>query len=178
VPIEWSAESHHAKELSKWNRPKRDGGMNANGYEPFPKMLYKAQQNPISGKYEVAMHRDVISLDKTVVLLSAEQFNSSCQLTVQDGQEYERARAEGWRDSQAEAMEYHERLLDEVAQAAAYRASEDSKMGEKARAEAKAAEEATDQHVAEVKQKPTDRMAAARAAKAAKAAKKAQQQGA
>lgn len=152
--------------------------MNANGFEPYPRMVYKAMLQPLSGKYEVAMQRDVISPDKTVVLLSAEQFNSSCQLTVNNEQEYNDARAEGWRDSQAEAMQFHEKLLDDVAQAAAFRASEDSKMSAKAQAEAKAAEEATDQHVAEVPaqrtakkpatQKQLDAMAAAREAKAAK----------
>lgn len=177
MPIEWSKESFHEKELTKWDRPKRQGGMNRDGFERFPQMLYKAQLQPLSGKYEVAMQRDVISADKTVVILDAEQFNASCQLIVNSDREYERARADGWRDSQAEAMQFHEKLQDDVAQAAAFRASEDGRMTAKAQAEAKAAEEATDKHVAEVPRKPTDpaltqrrreAMAKAREAKAAK----------
>jgi len=170
MAIQWADESVYMQEMTKWNRPKRDGGMNCNGHEEYPRMLYKAQRNPISGKMEVAMARDVISADKTVVILSAEQFNSTCQLTVNDQSEYDRAISDGWRKSQAEAMLHEEELHNEIALAAAYRAAEDAKMSAAARAEVKAAEEATPEHLAEMPRKPLDRMAKARAAKAAKKA--------
>lgn len=151
MPVEWSSESFKVKEETKWNRPKRDGGMNADGFERFPQMLYKAQQNPLSGKYEVCLRQDVISADKTVVILNAEQFNTSCQLIVGNEREYDRARSDGWRDSQAEAMAYHESLEQDIARAAAERAYADRNMGEKAKAEAAAAESKTAKHLPEIK---------------------------
>ena len=55
---QWAPNSHYAKEMRKWNTPKRDGGMNANGFEPFPAMMYKAHRLP-GGPYAIqAMEPD------------------------------------------------------------------------------------------------------------------------
>lgn len=164
--IEWSSESVHAKELSKWNRPKRDGGMNCNGFEQYPRMLYKAQQNPLSNRFEVLLPRDVISLDKTTVLLSAEAFNASCQMTVSDQREFEAAKADGWRESPKEAMAYYESLQQDIAVAAAERAYQDRNMSEKAKAEVAKVEAASPVHVAEIPEQPKKRKPMSEEAKA------------
>lgn len=176
MPVQWSEDSFYMKEMSKWDRKKRDGGMNANGFERFPQMLYKAQLQPLSNTYEVAMKADVISADKTRVILSAEEFNLTCQLIVKDEREYEQARDNGWRDSQKEAMAYHESLQQDIARAAAESAHADRNMGQAAQAERRAHEDSTPGHVAEVptkrqlspeaKQRLRDNLAKARAAKA------------
>lgn len=168
MPAEWSPESFYAKEMARWNAPKREGGMNRNGHEEFPRMLYKPQPNPLSGKYEVAIDRDVISLDKTVVLLDAQAFNTSCQLVVSNEEELHRAKRDGWRESQAEAMKYHEDELSRLATEAAHRNHDDRNMSEAAKAEAQVVEDSTPSQVGEIPAKSIDRMAKARAAKAAK----------
>lgn len=147
---QWSEDSFYRKEQRKWDTPKRAGGMNANGFEEYPRMLYKAQFNPISGKNEALLQRDVISADKTTVILSAEQFNTSCQVVVQNAEERDRAREDGWRDSPAEAMAFHNETLDNVAREAAERAYRDRNMGEKAKAEAAEVEASTHEQVAEI----------------------------
>lgn len=148
--IQWADESYKVKEETKWNRPKSQGGRNCDGFEPYPRMLYKAQENPLSHKYEVVMARDVISLDKTTVILDAAQFNQSCQLTVNDEREYQNAKADGWRDTPKLAMEYYEGREQELAVAAAVRAYEDRNMGSAAKAESAEFESRTPEHVAEI----------------------------
>lgn len=168
MAIEWSEESAHKKEMKKWDRPKteyvvkqdgtREYGMNRAGFEKYPQMLYKAQRNPVTDTYMVSLHRDVISADKTVVILSAEMFNNSCQMTVNDEREYQRAREDGWRDSQAEAWAYHTGEEQKKSVEAAVRAYEDSKMSEKAQAEVRKIEETTGaEHVLEVPEQPRRR---------------------
>ena len=36
-------DSEYSREMAKWNTQKRHGGFGANGYEPFPKMVYQAR---------------------------------------------------------------------------------------------------------------------------------------
>lgn len=150
MAIEWSEESQFKKEMRKWNTPKRDGGMNCNGFEKYPQMLYKAQKNPLSGKMEVAIAADVVSLDGTIVILSAEQFNASCQLLVNSDGELDKAKDGGWRESQAEAMAFLEALDLAVATAAAERNYSDRNLSEKAKAEATEIESKLPGHVAEI----------------------------
>jgi hypothetical protein len=166
----WSEDSFHVKERKKWDTPKSIGGMKCNGYEPYPKMLYKAQQNPLSGKFEVGATRDVLSTDRTVVIFNAEQFSTSCQLIVNDEREEARAKAEGWRNSPKAALDYHEGKETESLVAAAVRAHEDRNMSDAAKAEAAAVEAATDGQVAEIPtaDKRRESLEKARAAKAAK----------
>jgi hypothetical protein len=166
MPAEWSDESYFKKEMKRWDAPKREGGMNRDGFERFPMMVYKPQPNPLSGKYEVAISQDVISLDKTVVLLDAEAFNTSCQMVVGNEEELDRAKRGGWRES--EAMKYHEDELTRLATEAAHRNHDDRNMSEAAKAEAKKVEDSTPSQVAEIKEKRRANMAKARAAKAAK----------
>lgn len=170
MPAIWAEESFYAKEMKRWDAPKREGGMNRNGYEPFPRMLYKPQPHPMSGKYEVAIAEDIISLDKTRVILDSQAFNASCQMIVGNEEEFDRAKRNGWRETQTEAMEHHEGELSRLATEAAHRNHDDRNMSEPAKAEAQLVEDSTASHVAEIKEKRRAAMAKARAAKAAKKA--------
>jgi len=126
------------KELSKWDKPYR--------FEKFPQMVYRAQFNPISGRHEVLVRRDILSKDEAIL----EQFNASCQLIVQNEDQLARAHADGWRESPKEALAHHEGQLDALAKAAAERAYTDRKMSEKARAEAAAADASTADQLGEI----------------------------
>ena len=147
--VQYGSETGYAKEMVKWQKPYR--------FEKYPQMLFKAQLQPMSGKHEVLLARDIISADKTVVLLSAEAFNASCQLVVNDESEFKRAIEEGWRESPKAAQEHYEALQNSIAEAAAFRAAEDSRMSQKAQAEARKADESTSQHVAEIPEQPKRR---------------------
>lgn len=147
--VQYGSESGYAKEYAKWQKPYR--------FEKFPQMLFKAQVQPLSQRKEVLLARDIISADKTVVLLSAEQFNASCQLVVNDESELKRALEEGWRETPKAAQEHEEALQNAIAEAAAYRAKEDARMSPKAQEEARKADESTSRHVPEVTEKPRAR---------------------
>lgn len=150
MPIEWSPESQYSKEMKKWDLPKSKGGHNADGFERFPQMLYKAQEDPMDHRFKVSLAKDYVSLDKTLILLSAESFNATCQRTVNDEREYRQAYAEGWRETQAGAMELHEGREQEKAVEAAVRAHQDRNMSEKAKAEIADVESHTKEHVLDV----------------------------
>jgi hypothetical protein len=151
---EWSDDSFYKKEINRWNAPKREGGMNRNGFERFPMMLYHTQEHPISHRHEVAIAEDVISLDKTRVILDAQAFNSSCQMTVNNEEELERAKRDGWCESQAEAVAWREQWVARLATEAAHRNYDDRNMSDKAKAEAEKAELAIPGHVAEIPERP------------------------
>jgi hypothetical protein len=186
MSVQWPEESEYKKILRKWDAPKREGGYNRDGYEPFPRMLYKPQPHPLSGRFMVSLDRDEISLDKTRVIVDAQAFNASCQLVVNDENEMERAKGHGWRETQGEAMAWHEGELDRLAHAAADRNRDDSRMSEKAKAEADAIDRTLDGHRGEIPEQPRMRkplteeqreraranMAKARAARSAKAGAK------
>lgn len=154
MPVEWSSESYYMKELKRWDAPKREGGMNRNGFERFPMMLYHTQQHPISGRQEVCIDRDILSLDKTTVLLDAQLFNASCQMIVKDEEELERAKRDGWCETQAGAVEWQEKYLANLAAEAAHRGHDDRNMSEKALAEADAIDRATPGHLGEIPEQP------------------------
>jgi hypothetical protein len=147
--VQYGAESGYAKELAKHQKPYK--------FEKYPQMLFMAQVNPLTNRHEVVIARNVISADKTVVILDAEQFNASCQTIVNNEAEYENAIASGWRESPKAALDHQESLHNAIAEAAAFRAAEDAKMSQKAQAEAKRADESTYKHVAEVKEQPRRR---------------------
>ena len=85
---------------------------------------------------------------------AAESFNRGCQRIVNSPQELQAARESGWHVTQAEALEAFERRERSKADMAAHRAYEDRNMSESAKAEIKAAEDATPEHVAEVPEAP------------------------
>lgn len=146
-------ESELGQELAKWNKPYR--------YEEYPRMLYKAQKR-LDGKVlcmETAPHRYGF-LDDTAYMRAvdaAEVFTRQCQRTVHSDDERRRAESEGWRATAQEALDYHEQLEQFIGDAAAHRAHEDRLMSDKAKAEAKAVDDATHEHVAEVPRTPIRR---------------------
>lgn len=140
----WAPESHYAKEMAKWNKPRSQGGMRPDGFEPFPKMLYRARRPDSGGPILCVDPRN-------------EQWSTANQHTVGNEAELERAMREGWRKSPQEAIAYAQGLEDDIANAAAHRAYEDRNMGEKAKAEAQAADEATAEHLPEIQEAPRRR---------------------
>jgi hypothetical protein len=148
--IEYPDSSEFAKEMKKWDAPKRAGGYNADRFLEFPRMLYKAALNELSGKFEAIAYRDVLSQDRSRVIFDAEEFNRRCQMIVNSGDEYERAKKDGWRESPGEAMEAHKAEMAEIAREAAHQAYLDRNMSERAQAERSAAEGATAGHLLEV----------------------------
>lgn len=135
MPIVITPESDMGKEMAKWEKPYK--------YEPFPKMLYQARQRP-DGKVSVAEADDKLFGGQPG---SAEMFSTSCQTIVKDEVEMQRYREMGWRESPQEALDFYETKAQGIGNAAASRAHEDRNMGEKARAEARAVEGSTSEHV-------------------------------
>jgi len=150
--------SAYAQELKKWNTPKRYGGMNVDGYEEYPRTLYKAIDFG-TGKAEV--HRmppprwaypSGTEGDKQwdLACLNAEQITKQCQATVHNDTEKANYLSRGWTLTQDEALEAYEKQQQTIGDAAAERVFRDQRMSEKARAEADAADKATHAHVPDV----------------------------
>lgn len=150
--IEWGKESYHSKEMAKWDLPRSNPNHPLGRLDNtmFPMMLYRAQHNPVTKRQECMIKEDEVSLDQTRVILSAEQFNSSCQLVVNDERELERARSDGWRKSPKEAMERWDNIQHEIAVAAAERNYTDRNISDAAKAEVAAVEQKSVKHIAEI----------------------------
>jgi hypothetical protein len=82
-------------------------------------------------------------------------FNRSCQKICQDETEHKQALSEGWRDSPKEAEDAQWGYEKDIAKAAAHRAYEDRNLSEKAKAEVRAAEDATPNILGEIPAAPT-----------------------
>ena len=143
MAIVQSPDSEYTRETNKWNLPKRQGGFNANGFEPFPVMVYKAHARA-NGK---VMCGDPLA---TVGDAEAEAFSRSCQLRVQNTDGLDRAYREGWSDSPEAALAAYERDQVEIADTAAKRHFSDHRMSAQAQGEAAVADAATHEHVAAV----------------------------
>jgi len=140
-------ESELGKELAKHERP-----ANYNPDAPenqFPRMLYMANKRPDG----VVSVNEISDAPFGGVTGASEGFNRTCQKIVKTEAECIKAMEQGWRKTQAEAIERHEAKSKSIADAAAHRAYEDRNMSEAAVAEAKAAEAETVEHVAEVPRK-------------------------
>jgi hypothetical protein len=120
-------ESPTAIELQRWERPWT--------FMRYPQMLYRAQRHR-SGQWRVLDPED-------------EAFSRASTTIVQTDAEYQRAKADGWRDDPREALDYREALEQEIARAAAERHFSDQRLSAKAQAEARAADAATDAHLPE-----------------------------
>lgn len=156
-----TGESEADRELAKWDMPKRMGGYGPDGYEHFPLMLSKAQKKR-NGQYAVHEQPPLRyfyapgptgDAEWNQACLMAEEFTRNCQLTVRNQQEFDRAIAQGWVQGQDEAMSRAESFEREMGQAAAERAYADRNMGELAKRESSAAEDATSDHLPEVPRK-------------------------
>lgn len=130
-------ESGWVKEQRRWNTPKSQGGMRPDHFEEFPKMVYKARRPDHGGPILAIDPRD-------------ERFSEQNCKTVGNEQEERHALEHGWRASPAEAVAHAVALEDAVATAAAERQNADKRLGERARAEAAAVDDASSEHVPEV----------------------------
>lgn len=133
-----SLDSEEGKELARWDRPKSQGGMRPDSFEAFPKMLYRAQER--AGRATLGDPSDEASM-------------RACQRVVRDEYELRAAKNDGWRETPAEALEYHEYLKKGIADEAARRHFRDSKMSEAAQAEAAEADASTAEHLPVIPEK-------------------------
>ena len=173
MPMMIPVESLWGRELARWNTPRnrfvedsqgetlRDEqgqpikGMGAVGFEPYPRMLYKAQKNA----YGKVLCRDVLPLpehfpdDRTfaAACLGVEAFNRRCEFTVQTEDEYRQKQREGWCDTPQAALDTHERLEQDIANAAAEATYAAKRLSQSAQDELAAAGKETHQHVTDVR---------------------------
>lgn len=145
MPMVISPDSELGKELARWDAPKSQGGMRCDGYEPYPKMLYKADRYPGSGKVMVA--HPLAGTGDAV----ADAFSARCWLTVKSPEEHEAANRAGWCDTSSEALAAFERAATAEADAAANAAYHVRRMSEQAQQEFADAQDAAEFHDPEVK---------------------------
>lgn len=143
--VVYSEDSKYMQEMRKWDTPKHLGGMNASGYEPYPKMLYLARQNE-QGHFMVGDYVGMQSHDLNRVA-QAEAFTKSCQITVHTGEEHARYEAQGWRNSPTAALEYALKQQEAVSTAAAEEQYRVARMSEPARREFDQADRGTSEHL-------------------------------
>lgn len=125
-------------------------------YRPFPKMVYRAERYPGTGKLccmaappDPAEYEDPRKAEHAQVL--AQRFTEKCQLIVRDEVEYSRAMESGYREGPAEAIAHAEGREDAIARATAERNYEDRNLSDAARRESEAVVAAAGgQHVPEV----------------------------
>ena len=131
--ILWSPDSDYAKERRKWEAQHTQFGAPGRPfvYAEYPLMLYRAKRRPEGGKDPILEH-----------------------FTVEDDQQERNMQSRGWvrgPDNAIKALEETERGL---AQAAAERAYQDTRLSERAQAEATAVDETTIQHLGEIPETP------------------------
>lgn len=147
--------TEYEKETHKWDTPKRLGGMGPDGYEAFPKMVYKAHRRE-NGKV-MCLDMDTLYAGDMNVVAKAEAFNRTCQLIVQSEGELDRARNTGWCDSPASAVADIEKHAQAIAQAAAEAAYSVQRMSDLAQREHAAADADTDAPITDVIPAPRKR---------------------
>lgn len=148
------------KELRKWEQhrtelvPRGTNPGNPYVFRPYPKMLYKAQRHA-NGQF-VCMPPPPHPYDyekpeqHQQAILAWESFCRSCYRPVSDEGQERLVRGQGWADDPTKAMALHEQEQQAIGNAAAEAAFSAQRMTEKARAEVKAADESTHQHVTDV----------------------------
>jgi hypothetical protein len=147
--VMYPATSAYAKELRKFERGPDYNPKN----HPFPKMLYHAQERP-DGLPSVAETQDSIFGGAPG---AAEHFTATCQRVVNDEAEMARAIADGWRETQAQAMESAHARHFELAKQTAHRKWDDRNMSPAAQAEVAAIEEDFEDHLPEIPEQPRRR---------------------
>jgi len=145
MPVVISPDSELGKELAKWDTPKSQGGMRCDGFEPYPKMLYRADRYPGTGKVMVA--HPLAGTGDAV----ADAFSTRCWRSVQSAEEHEQAGRAGWYDTPGEALQAFEKAETAKADAAANAAFHVERMSKKAQQEFADAQDAAEFHDPEVK---------------------------
>lgn len=153
--IQWNPSSPYVRELKRWDRPRSQGGYNADGFEMFPLMLYRARVGS-NGKAAVAeIFRPTGQREQDVIEeRRVEEFNRSCYTIVRDESERSIARGQGWCDSPVAAIAAFEAQADEIEMITAQRHFQDRRMSEHAQREARLVDESTDQQVPAIQAQP------------------------
>jgi len=139
MPVIRTGDTEADRELAKWDTPRSLGGYRPDGYEPYPKMLYRA----IRREDGVVVCTDIDP--KTGAMYGG----TTC--VVEDRLEHERATRQGWRDDPQAALAHFEAERQDVAQAAAEEAFRVQRMSTKAKDEFQALETSDQiEHVTEV----------------------------
>lgn len=165
-----SPDSLLGKQLRRWNTPKNQlvdsdampgdplygvFGERAPGYQPYPRMLYRALPGK-GGKVQSYQGPPDIYFFPTQpeyerACLEVENFNRRCTLIVQDESQERRALTDGWRHSIQDALDAYEQAQREIGNLAAERAYTDQRMSARAQAEMAAAEAETHEHLPTLK---------------------------
>lgn len=166
------------REMAKWEQFPSDKWAcgtpgNPYTYRPFPKMLYRAERQPGTGKIacgepqpdRLTFRGDAMG-DRSYALAeeAARRFTERCQMIVKDQSEYARAMESGWRESPEEAIAYLNRREDARSEVMAHRNYEDRNMSPAARAEIAAAELAAGEPLPEIPEQPRSRKRAQQSA--------------
>lgn len=163
MPMVISPAGELGKELRKWEQHHSKYSITEDGnsqpgnpyvFRAYPAMLYRAQKRE-NGKVECLTaiphpYASTTMEQHTRAVESAEAFNKSNQLIVQNEQERDRAFAQGWRVSPVEALRAFEALEQDIAQAAAEAAFTAKRMTPKAQDELAAADDTTHEHVVDI----------------------------
>jgi len=172
MSIHIPVESAHGRELAQWNTPRnrfivdsngdeildasgqRIPGKGAIGIERFPLMVYKAQKNAL-GKVlclDVQPLAECYPTERAFDLacLAVETFNRRCYLIVNDEHELQHALKAGWSETAQGALDKHEALEQDIANAAAEANWAAKRLSPRAQAELAAAGAETHQHVTDV----------------------------
>lgn len=158
--------SNYQRELGKFEQfhtkyTGDEGPGNPYRYRPFPKMVYIAKK--YKGKLacmaapphplEFANPKEYERAEEAAAI-----FTRDCQRIVMDEADYQRAMEAGYRESPAEAYEHAEKREERKADATAERNWDDRNMSDKAKAEARAKEEAAGaEHLPEIPREPVRR---------------------
>ncbi len=131
--IQYQHDSPYAKAMAAWEMDHSPYGPPGRQrvFTEFPKMLYRTAPNADSPKMETFI--------------------------VGDADEERNMQSRGWCLSQQEALDARDQALQAKAIAAAERVYHERGMSEKAKAEAAAHDDATDQHLAEIPETPIRR---------------------
>lgn len=146
--MEISPESALGQEMAKWDKPYV--------YREYPKMVYYART--VDGKAICLMPTPSMfgwrdAAEYQMAILQAEAITKSNQRIVQNEDEEQRAREEGWRETPQAALAHHEAVEREIGKAAAEANFGARRMGELAQREHQAATDSTHEHVVDLKPK-------------------------
>ena len=132
-----SPDSPYAREMATWNKPYV--------FKQYPRMVYRARRSERTRK-------------PTVIDPFDENWSMGNCLTVSDEDQFNRAVKDGYRATQAEAIDLFESDLDGLAEAAAQRVHSEQRMSEVAQREAAAVQaEAPHKHLGEIPEAPRRR---------------------
>ena len=146
MAIVHNPDSDYARENARWDTTQQHGGFNANGFEEYPLMVFKAFERD-NGKVMCGDPRAAVGDAE------GEAFSRSCQLVVRNIEERERAMSQGWSIGPDRAIEKYEEDMRSIAEVTAQRHFAEQGISALAKAEAKQADDATHRQVPAVPEK-------------------------